>query len=87
MIGAGAGAGAAGAGTFCPEPEPEPEPECFPGAGAGAGAEQKCHGSASLLSRVVTCDVIDSCCLHSVRSPSRPWQGANSVPDAGERRC
>ena len=29
------------------EPEPEPEPEYFPG--AGAGADQKCHGSASLL--------------------------------------
>ena len=27
----------------------EPEPECFPGARAGAGADQKCHGSASLL--------------------------------------
>ena len=63
IIGAGAGAGVAGAGTFCPEPEPgagaaeqfysepepEPEPECFPGAGAGAGADQKFHGSASLI--------------------------------------
>ena len=52
-IGAGAGAGAAGAGTFCPEPEPEPEPECFPGAGAGAGADQKCHGSASLVKNLL----------------------------------
>ena len=31
--------------------EPEPEPECFPG--AGAGADQKCHGSASLLTIVL----------------------------------
>ena len=45
MPGAGAGAGAAE--KFYSEPEPEPEPECFPG--AGAGADQKCHGSASLL--------------------------------------
>ena len=44
-IGAGAGAGAAE--QFYSEPEPEPE--CCPGAGAGAGADQKCHGSASLL--------------------------------------
>ena len=47
IIGAGAGAGAAGAGTFCPEPEPE----CCHGAGAGAGADQKCHGSKSLILR------------------------------------
>ena len=50
IIGAGAGAGAAE--QFYSEPEPEPEPECFPGAGAGAGADQKCHGSASLLKTV-----------------------------------
>ena len=56
----GAGAGAAGAGTFCPEPEPQnsftrsrsrsriasPEPEPEP------GADQKCHGSASLVEGV-----------------------------------
>ena len=30
---------------------------------------------------------IDSSYLHSVRSPSRPWQGASSVPNAGEQRC
>ena len=43
IIGAGAGAGAAAAGdgTFFPEPEAK----CFP----GSGADQKCHGSASLL--------------------------------------
>ena len=46
-IGTGAGAGAAE--KFYSEPEPEPEPEYFHGAGAGAGADQKCHGSASLL--------------------------------------
>ena len=45
----GAGAGAGVAEQIYSEPEPEPEPECFPGAGAGAGADQKCHGSASLL--------------------------------------
>ena len=50
MPGAGAGAGAAK--QFYLEPEPEPEPDCFPGAGAGAGADQKCHGSASLIKRV-----------------------------------
>ena len=43
------GAGAGAAEQFYSEPEPEPEPECFPGAGAGAGADQKCHGSASLV--------------------------------------
>ena len=37
------GAGAGAAEQFCSEPE------CFPGAGAGAGADQKCHGSASLV--------------------------------------
>ena len=47
----GAGAGAGAAEQFYSEPEPEPEPECFPGAGAEAGADQKCHGSASLISR------------------------------------
>ena len=49
MPGAGVGAGAAE--QFYLEPDPEPEPDCFPGAGAGAGAgaDQKCHGSASLL--------------------------------------
>ena len=52
MIGAGAGAGAAK--QFYSEPEPEPEPDCFPGAGAGAGADQKCHGSASLVKTVWT---------------------------------
>ena len=45
----GAGAGAVEQFYSEPEPEPEPEPECFPGAGAGAGADQKCHGSASLI--------------------------------------
>ena len=49
MPGAGAGAGAAE--KFYSEPEPEPEPEYFLGAGAGAGADQKCHGSASLVRR------------------------------------
>ena len=48
MPGAGAGAGAAK--HIYSEPEPEPEPECFPG--AGAGADQKCHGSASLLKTI-----------------------------------
>ena len=37
--------------------------------------------------RVVTCGAIESSYLHSVRIPSRPWQGASSVPSAGERRC
>ena len=41
------GAGAGAAEQFYSEPEPEPE--CCPGAGAGAGADQKCHGSASLV--------------------------------------
>ena len=45
----GVGAGAGAAKQFYSEPEPEPEPDCFAGAGAGAGADQKCHGSASLL--------------------------------------
>ena len=45
------------------------------------------HTISRLMNRVVTCDVIDSSDLHSVRSPSRPWQGASSVPSAGERRC
>ena len=49
MPGAGAGAGAGAAEQFYSESEPEPEPKCFPGAGAGAGADQKCHGSASLI--------------------------------------
>ena len=43
--------------------------------------------SCCVQSRVVTCDIIDSSYLHSVRIPSRPWQGASSVPNAGERRC
>ena len=45
----GAGAGAGAAEQFYLEPEPEPEPKWFLGPGAGAGADQKCHGSASLL--------------------------------------
>ena len=49
----GAGAGAGAAEQFYSEPEPEPE--CFPGAGAGAAADQKCHGSASLLGPRVWC--------------------------------
>ena len=47
IVGAGAGAGAAE--QLYSEPELEPEPECCPGAGAGPGADQKCHGSASLV--------------------------------------
>ena len=43
------GAGAGAAEQFYLEPEPEPEPDYFPGAGAGVGADQKCHGSASLI--------------------------------------
>ena len=50
-------------------------------------ALQQCNLQISLLTRVVTCGAIDSSYLHSVRSPSRPWQGASSVPNAGERRC
>ena len=50
MPGTGVGAGAAE--QFYSEPEPEPELECCPGAGAGAGADQKCHGSASLLKTI-----------------------------------
>ena len=37
--------------------------------------------------RLVEDCVIDSSNLHSVRSPSWPWKGASSVPNAGERRC
>ena len=37
--------------------EPELEPECFPGAGAGAGADQKCHGSASLVGSIKFCRI------------------------------
>ena len=36
--------------------------------------------------RVVTCSATDSSYLHSVRSPSQSWQGASSVPYAGELR-
>ena len=50
IIGAGAGVGAAGAGA-AEQFYSEPEPECCPGAGVGAGANQKCHGSASLVKR------------------------------------
>ena len=46
-----------------------------------------CLGFEAVSARVVTCDVIDLSYLHSVRSPSLPWQGASSVPNAGERRC
>ena len=38
-------------------------------------------------SRVVTCGSSKSGYLHSVRSPSRPWQGASSVASASDRRC
>ena len=48
-IGAGAGAGAGATEKFYSEPDPEPEH--FLVAGAGAGADQKCHGSASLVVR------------------------------------
>ena len=50
IIGAGAGAGPFFPGAGAAEQfYSEPEPECCPEAGAGAGADQKCHGSASLL--------------------------------------
>ena len=49
----GAGAGAGAVGQFYSESEPEPEPECFP----GAGADQKCHGSASLVMIPIKCSL------------------------------